>query len=426
MAKTLREISGICRFCLCEDEELLFLGSTVVGISISFEDVEVFTGIRIQKDENISYVICGDCKNKLRKFIAFRRSCLRNDRLYKQLFSELLASTSSECHENTSVHLELHEAQPEDEIILQDEIITESIEYDKNDAAIFNDDITIKDENYVLSPERYDPDELPESHDEPHEKSHPNSAESGSSKKSNFPITEYTSKTTTMSRASNTQSSNKKQDNDASYQSLSAYPPKQLCSICGQMVNYLKRHLLSHTKDAKYACPHCSIKMTDSSNLLRHIAAVHFKTIVKSCEICNKGFTHYNTYHSHMRSQHGIGEVYECKVCSKKFNHPGGVREHFKRLHSNESKFECTLCGKRFKIKRQLKIHERVHSTNQPYACNLCPKRFKSGYARNTHQLTHSGIVFSCKLCDKSYRYKALLNMHLRKFHPEEDEEKTD
>uniref|UniRef100_A0A182JF47 C2H2-type domain-containing protein n=1 Tax=Anopheles atroparvus TaxID=41427 RepID=A0A182JF47_ANOAO len=64
-----------------------------------------------------------------------------------------------------------------------------------------------------------------------------------------------------------------------------------------------------------------------------------------------------------------------------------------------------------------LKNHQRVHSSNKPYACSLCPKRFKSTDAKKKHEITHTGVRFACKLCEKSYSYKTQLAAHYRKDH---------
>ncbi|XP_040165116.1 zinc finger protein 567-like isoform X1 [Anopheles arabiensis] len=377
MVHTLRKITNICRLCLCEELDILVPAKNVFDSLLTSEDVERFTSIQIPTDDNVPYVICTDCRNGLRKSAAFRKCCVRNDRLYNQLFSELIVEIryGTEQQATKTIHHDLES--------LSGTPISSQLSEPKSAAA-----------KAVRSTK---------------------SKRSKPTKATTAPLT------TQQDDVSGTQ-----QVQESTLHLDWPYFTKRLCNICGQMVTNLKRHMLSHTKKAMYACPHCTTTLTDGSNLVRHIKSVHKKMTVKTCEICKKGFTYQVTYSQHMLITHGIGEKFECKMCLKQFNGKSTLRDHINRIHSSLRRYECTFCSKQFKTSRDLRHHGRVHSENRPYACSLCPKRFKSSFARNTHQHTHSGVRFSCQHCDKSYPYKCQLSIHMRKLHPESVAENTD
>ncbi|XP_040165095.1 zinc finger protein 37 homolog [Anopheles arabiensis] len=193
--------------------------------------------------------------------------------------------------------------------------------------------------------------------------------------------------------------------------------PLTLCEICGKVVADYKAHILTH-KEAGYSCPFCPAKVAHPANFARHVQQVHEKRIVRSCELCGKGCIATSSLVSHMRSQHGIGKLHECSMCSSKFKHPSGLNMHIRNVHRSDM-HTCETCGKIFKVREALRRHYRTHSSEQPYGCRQCTKRFRSSYARTIHELTHAGVVFRCTHCDKSYRYKSQLMLHLRKSHPE-------
>uniref|UniRef100_A0A1S4HE06 Uncharacterized protein n=2 Tax=gambiae species complex TaxID=44542 RepID=A0A1S4HE06_ANOGA len=366
-------ISNICRLCLGEDDTIP--ASDVMNSSLTTELIEKFTGIQIDPAGKLAYAICLRCKDNLQRSVEYRDACLNNDILFRQLFF----SKSNYSNDHTK----------------ETKCSAETIAWD-SDAIEFINPAT---ETTPLAAEDGDrssfEQSIPEFEPEQDECSNPESVAVCELENTNEP-----------------KESPQKPGPKRAKQ-------KQLCVLCGKTVTYLARHLNSHTKNSTYSCPHCSQMLTDHSNLMRHIRAVHQKKVIMFCTPCDRGFTSKNSYDAHMRAQHSVGEPLECEICSKTFKQLSGYRKHITLFHKNERNFGCTVCGKLFKSRQALQHHGTVHSSSRPYACGICSKRFKSQFARSTHELAHSGNIFPCSVCDKSYRYKSLLSQHVKKVHPE-------
>uniref|UniRef100_A0A1I8JUM8 Protein krueppel n=1 Tax=Anopheles funestus TaxID=62324 RepID=A0A1I8JUM8_ANOFN len=414
-----RDLINICRFCLCQDESKLRSIEEILPLSI--KDVERFTGIKINMDANLTYAICFNCTQKLRISANFRQFCLRNNAHFQELLGVLLASMKSvptdsvkpKMHEERDP-LDLHfDVEDNDEEVEKD--VVEIYDDDDDDEADVNDTNSPYQKAWKNQEENYsanyiDLGENSESDDYDHGYEYSSFSINKHSENLAQPTTTNIPDEESQERVIITQRTRK------------SYLPQLLCNLCGKLVTNIGAHLESHANHRKHACPHCPVRMTDKGNLDRHIKAVHLKLITKTCPVCGKGFTNNNSYLSHMIAHHGIGDRYTCKLCSRIFNQKSSLSDHMRRTHSNVRNVVCNICGKAFKVSRALREHMKVHSTDQPYPCGQCPKRFKSSYALKTHEITHSGIVFECALCGKTYRYKSLLNMHIRKTHPEQVE----
>ncbi|XP_052892874.1 zinc finger protein 729-like [Anopheles moucheti] len=437
MASFSREINSFCRLCLSGNDANLLPTSKIIDATLTIDDIERFTGIRIE-DENMSCVICEDCHNKLLKFTAFRACCMTNDVRFRKMVRtirehgcEAVIRIKEKMVHSTIVRTEANNEQYKN--VVDDNFTITYVESTFDDHAeevvgeksVENSDI---DEEVVeiivqtdLQSNRTELDisvspasVADQQHDEPTViDSFTNDKRRKIAERS---VPNTTSRITGKSREAklNKKYPRKQQLSRPTIQ-------KQLCPVCGKLVQYLPDHIVSHTKEQKYACDHCSMTCSRKSYLKLHVEAVHLKKVVKSCELCSRDFTHISGYAAHMRAQHNVGEWYVCKICNLKFRHPGGLRGHNNRKHNAESNCECPICGMKFEDKKGLKDHSRVHSNEKPFACTFCPKRFKSPNAHRTHMLVHKGVVFACTLCHKSYRYKSLLNAHMKKVHTKEN-----
>ncbi|XP_058118768.1 zinc finger protein 54-like [Anopheles ziemanni] len=371
MAESMGEIANICRFCLSQ-HELIPISKPTASL-FTIQDVEHFTGIQINDVEQLSFVMCESCCKILENSVAFRSACIKNDIIFKQLFSILVESVVDD--------------------------VPESIMDMKDQSISFESDDQIDTEKSIID-------------------------DCSSSANDNEDTERTMQKNISYNNRANSQDPNTTMVamcSSKNRKTVKRTRPKILCPICGKLVIDIVNHdNARHSKKVYYDCPHCSVKMINRSNLLRHVATVHDKKIIKTCETCGEGFVHHNTYKAHIMAQHGIGKTYECKICMITFNQFANHNRHMNKWHRPAKEYTCNICKKILPSSKSLKNHQRVHSDEQPFACRSCPKRFKSSCARRTHEIVHTGIRFSCELCKRSYRYKSLLAMHYRKDHDDE------
>ena len=88
------------------------------------------------------------------------------------------------------------------------------------------------------------------------------------------------------------------------------------------------------------------------------------------------------------------------------------------RRHTNEKPFECKKCDKWFKTKGELNIHLKYHNGDRSHACTLCHKTF----TQSTHLLTHKRALhltdqerrnYDCNVCNKTLKSKQSLDTHM-------------
>ncbi|XP_052889204.1 zinc finger protein 69 homolog [Anopheles moucheti] len=441
----------ICQFCLNQDEETLAPITNILDSYLTLENVERTTGVSIQLKGRFVYAVCPDCTKILQESVLFRLSCIRNDAYLQEHFPlvkpatassdgqdfikvdhnyttfENIESLTSELDSQIDGRAILKTTNAIEQVVVKEASSPASFSKEMKDSFNFVD-ITVRDSDSL--PTLHHP-IMPELANVEEEFYSANYIEPGEATCSSIDEheTDEIDNTSNSSNLGTVRRKLKKQKvgvyrNGINLFNIPREEQKMLCNICGKFIKNLPIHMVTHTQEANYACPHCPTRMTHLANLTRHIKAVHLKVITKSCELCGKGLTSKSSLLSHMRSQHGVGKLYECKICSKTYGHPSGLRDHCKRAHGSQHHM-CATCGRCFTTRPSLKIHQAVHSSDKPFACRECPKSFKSRSANKTHFMAaHSGTLFRCTICGNSYRYKSLLNMHLRKMHTSSDDDK--
>ncbi|EFA02991.2 hypothetical protein TcasGA2_TC010410 [Tribolium castaneum] len=176
-----------------------------------------------------------------------------------------------------------------------------------------------------------------------------------------------------------------------------------MCPICDKLFFreiYLKRHLKTHDQKGRTSKPN-----------------------YVTCDVCGLHLIS-TSYFSHKKKHQEPS--YACEICSKKFHRTDSLKQHVLIHQANE--FECDICHKKYKTEKVFKYHLKRHNSVQAYKCSLCDASFKIRNSLNRHiknfhrekSNAKSEIeYYICPVCQKSIKLRSSLLRHLKKSHPE-------
>ncbi|OXA47341.1 gastrula zinc finger protein XlCGF7.1 [Folsomia candida] len=201
------------------------------------------------------------------------------------------------------------------------------------------------------------------------------------------------------------------------------------CATCSKSLTTkgsLKRHMIRHDADAKVKCEVCGKISKNRLTLSMHIK--HFHTIRKrpSCNVCHRVFLTSTNLWRHLGAVHST--VNRARLpsrfpgCVKTYLNKEAVSQHIKTEHTEKpTRFPCTLCGREFKLRTNLARHISIHTTEKPHSCSTCGKTFPNACNLKSHEVTHlvksNRRIFNCELCTQTFLGKVSLQQHMQSVH---------
>ena len=120
-------------------------------------------------------------------------------------------------------------------------------------------------------------------------------------------------------------------------------------------------------------------------------------------------------------------DLFKCPLCEKLIPKLSKL-EHAKKHVKTQPKNNCKHCGKNFLLKWVLEEHERLHTGEKPIQCASCEKSFRAKQGLYIHVKTHhtKTLTTKCDPCWKTFHSKRDLSKHLSKYHGEDEGFKCD
>ncbi|KAJ2948921.1 hypothetical protein O0L34_g5856 [Tuta absoluta] len=79
----------------------------------------------------------------------------------------------------------------------------------------------------------------------------------------------------------------------------------------------------------------------------------------------------------------------------------------------SKKRFSCSFCPADFCSKQAVQSHEFKHTGERPYRCHLCPAAYTSACGLSRHSIKHTDIVYICDKCQRPFKNKSALIVHL-------------
>ena len=185
----------------------------------------------------------------------------------------------------------------------------------------------------------------------------------------------------------------------------------------------------SSKKDQKfqYSCVNCSMMFANAGQLKRHTQTHHCNEEPVDCQLCPATCNGKENFSLHLYKTHGIGEIFRCEECN--FESPVKavyIKHLSEHVSEDNTKKQCPKCEKVFKTKTGLNMHLKQHFDESLFSCLVCD--FKTPQKLNLvkHTASKHGqdtegrqleLSFVCEFCDFKCIAEHMLKNHVMRKH---------
>ena len=110
------------------------------------------------------------------------------------------------------------------------------------------------------------------------------------------------------------------------------------------------------------------------------------------------------------------GDDLTCNQCKKTFSKSSNLDRHMKAVHEGDIPYMCTQCDYKTSERCNLKRHMMRSHDEKPYSCVNCGQSFSRTDSLSRHMRIHTGErPLACVNCGQAFRDPSTLNRHLKK-----------